>query len=81
MVIVIKILSNNIDFHKSPKVLKDIADKGCSIMFSPADSLDLNPIEHYWCKLKPYIRKTAHHFLDFFQAVYSGFQVVTILSS
>lgn len=75
------IVMDNINFHKSPKVLKAIADKGCSIMFLPTYSPDLNPIEHYWFKLKHHIRKTAHNFSDFFQAVCSGFQIVTSLSS
>ena len=41
------IVMDNINFHKSPKVFKAIADKGCSIMFLPTYSPDLNPIEHY----------------------------------
>ena len=38
------IVMDNINFHKSPKVIKAIADKFCSIMFLPTYSPDLNPI-------------------------------------
>ncbi|MHC0449112.1 MAG: IS630 family transposase, partial [Candidatus Lariskella arthropodorum] len=42
-------------------------------------SPDLNPIEHYWFKIKHAIRKVAHQFQDFLDAVYSVLQKVYTL--
>ncbi|WP_179947081.1 transposase, partial [Wolbachia endosymbiont of Bemisia tabaci] len=35
----------------------------------PTYSPDLNPIEHYWFKIKHNIRKISHMFTDFSDAV------------
>ena len=64
------IVMDNISFHKSKRVSDLITAKGCSIMFLPTYSPDLNPIEHQWYRIKHEIRKIAHLFTDFFDAVY-----------
>ncbi len=64
------VVMDNINFHKSTKVKTLIESVGCSILFLPTYSPDLNPIEHYWFKIKNEIRKTISNFEHFFDAVY-----------
>ena len=63
------VVMDNINFHKNPKVKELIESVGCSIMFLPIYSPDLNPIEHYWFKVKHQIRKVACQPRDFFETV------------
>lgn len=63
------VVMDNINFHKNPKVKELIESVGCSIMFLPTYSPDLNPIEHYWFKVKHQIRKVACQSQDFFEIV------------
>lgn len=53
MVVVI----DNASFHKSSKVKNLIESAGARLIFLPPYSPDLNPIEHYWHKIKTMIRK------------------------
>ncbi|WP_374956307.1 transposase [Orientia tsutsugamushi] len=46
-----------------------IESVGCSILFLPTYSSDLNPIEHYWFKIKNEIRKVTAQFKDISIAV------------
>lgn len=73
------VVLDNINFHKNPKVKELIESVGCSILFLPTYSPDLNPIEHYWFKVKHQIRKVACQFKDFFDAPYSVLQKVPTL--
>lgn len=73
------IVLDNINFHKNSKVEMLIKSVGCSILFLPTYSPDLNPIEHYWFKIKNEIRKTAKDFETFFDAVYYNLKKVTTL--
>lgn len=75
------VVLDNINFHKSAKVKILIESVGCSILFLPTYSPDLNPIEHYWFKIKNEIRKIASDFDKFFDAVYYGLKKVTTLLS
>lgn len=66
------VVMDNINFHKTARIKELIGSVGCSILFLPTYSPDLNPIEHYWFKIKHNIRKITHHFTDFYDAVYEG---------
>ena len=73
------VVMDNINFHKRDKIKELIESRGASILFLPTYSPDLNPIEHYWFKLKNYIRKIANNFTNFFDAVCFGLNKVTTL--
>lgn len=75
------VVMDNINFHKNSKVKELIESVGCSILFLPTYSPDLNPIEHYWFKIKNEIRKTVSDFETFWDAVYYSLKKVTTLLS
>lgn len=54
MVVVI----DNASFHKSTRIKNLIEGVGAKLIYLPPYSPDLNPIEHYWHKIKTTIRKT-----------------------
>ena len=51
------IVLDNASFHHSPTTLKLVEDAGFHLLFLPAYSPDLNPIEHFWATLKTRLRK------------------------
>jgi len=48
---------DNASIHKSPKTKLLLATKGCSLLFLPTYSPNLNPIEQEWAIIKALIRK------------------------
>lgn len=71
------VVMDNINFHKTSKVQALIESVSCSILFLPTYSPDLNPIEHYWFKIKNQVRKMAGDFDKFFDAVFYALKIVT----
>ncbi|KJV71214.1 DDE superendonuclease family protein [Orientia tsutsugamushi str. TA716] len=63
------VIMDNINFHKNTIIKVLIESVGCSILFLPMYSQDLNPIEHYWFKIKNEIRKVTPQFKDISIAV------------
>jgi transposase len=51
------VIIDNASFHKSSRIRNLIEQAGCLLIYLPPYSPDLNPIEHYWYKLKTMIRK------------------------
>lgn len=51
------IIGDNATFHQSVQIKALIESVGCQLVFLPPYSPDLNPIEHYWAKLKAQIRR------------------------
>jgi transposase len=46
------IVLDNARFHQSPTTARLVAQAGCRLMFLPAYSPGLNPIEHLWAAFK-----------------------------
>lgn len=53
------VLMDNLSSHKSAKVSQILAAKGCKVIFLPAYSPDLSPIELAFSKLKQYLRQVG----------------------
>lgn len=51
------VVMDNASFHKSDRIRKLIEGAECQLLYLPPYSPDLNPIEHYWHKIKTSIRK------------------------
>jgi transposase len=51
------VVMDNASFHKSPMVKKIIKQAKCKLLYLPAYSPDLNPIEKRWFPIKNSIRK------------------------
>lgn len=51
------VVMDNLSPHKNQSTLKMMAQAGVQVLFLPAYSPDLNPIEKMWSKLKAYLRK------------------------
>ena len=70
------IVLDNAAFHRKT-ILPDLAaQKNCSVLFLPAYSPDLNPIEKKWAWLKKRLRKILPDFDSFELAAQDCFQVV-----
>ena len=61
--------AQHVSFHKSPKVREYIENVGCFLLYLPAYSPDLNPIEHCWANFKNCLRKIIDEFTDFRDAI------------
>ncbi|PNW62787.1 UNVERIFIED_CONTAM: hypothetical protein BEN50_04335 [Euhalothece sp. KZN 001] len=69
------IVMDNAPFHKSRRIRELIENAGCELIFLPAYSPDLNPIEHWWHKVKTAIRKELSNLnFDVHQAATVAFQ-------
>src|SRR5689334_17335873 len=53
------VVMNNLSAHKVTGIAQAIAAAGASILYLPANSPDLNPIEQLYAKLKTLLRKAA----------------------
>lgn len=51
------VIIDNASFHKSEKIKNLMQAAGIKLIYLPPYSPDLNPIEHYWHKIKNSIRK------------------------
>jgi transposase len=50
------IVMDNASFHKSARTKELIEASGCFLLFLPPYSPDMNPIEHWWHKIKSILR-------------------------
>ena len=51
------VVLDNLSPHKSPQTLALIVNAGAQVLFLPAYSPDLNPIEKMWSKVKALLRR------------------------
>jgi transposase len=69
------VIMDNAAFHKSALTKELIESVGCRLLFQPAYSPDLNPIEKQWAVLKEKFKKHKHKFTTFNEAVDYAFVV------
>jgi transposase len=68
------VVMDNASFHKSPLIKEAIETAGCELLFLPAYSPDLNPIEQAWAWFKAWLRKMACPLLSLLTLVDVFFQ-------
>lgn len=71
------VLMDNASFHKATAIREAIEQAGCTLLFLPPYSPDLNKIEKFWARLKHHLRKTLHQFTDFWDAVDNAFKALS----
>ena len=72
------VVMDNLTPHKNKETLDLIEQAGAQVLFLPAYSPDLNPIEKMWSKIKQLLRSAeARTHPDLFQALTSALQKVT----
>jgi putative transposase len=68
------VIWDNASFHQSPEFKKLIESAGCTLIYLPTYSPDLNPIEKWWAKLKAWIRRLRKKAMTLKQALVLAFQ-------
>jgi transposase len=68
------VIWDNASFHQSPEFKKLIESAGCTLIYLPTYSPDLNPIEKWWAKLKAWIRRLRAKGMTLKQALVLVFQ-------
>jgi transposase len=72
------VVMDNLTPHKNQETLDLIGQAGAQVLFLPAYSPDLNPIEKMWSKIKQLLRSAeARTHPDLLQALTSALQKVT----
>lgn len=51
------VVMDNASFHKSLKTKELIESVGCKVIYLPAYSPDLNPIEKFWANMKKWVKR------------------------
>jgi transposase len=72
------VIMDNLSPHKSELTLSLIEATGAQVLFLPAYSPDLNPIEKMWSKVKAYLRSAeARTLTDLLQQIASALETIT----
>jgi len=72
------VIMDNLSPHKSTETLSLIQQLGAEVLFLPAYSPDLNPIEKMWSKLKEFLRSTeARSRPSRIEAIASALETIT----
>ncbi|KKB96246.1 hypothetical protein SZ25_00604 [Candidatus Arcanobacter lacustris] len=67
------VIWDNATFHKSKKTKELIESVGCRVIFLPAYSPDLNPIEKFWANMKRWIKNNITAFDKLYDALKAFF--------
>ena len=63
------IILDNASVHKDEELYDLVAQYDCELIYLPAYSPDLNPIEQFWANFKCNLRKVIKRFDDFLDAI------------
>jgi len=63
------VIMDNASIHKGEAIRAAIERAGCTLIYLPKYSPDLNSIEHCWANFKNYLRKIIKDFVDFRDAI------------
>jgi transposase len=69
------VIMDNASFHKSQRTKELIESVGCSIIFLPPYSPDLNPIEKFWANMKRWIKNVTSELGNIFDNLNSFFNL------
>jgi transposase len=61
------LIMDNASWHKTKKVKAFLKKHGIQFMYQPPYSPDLNPIEHYWAKMKKMMKKLENTMDNFYE--------------
>ena len=72
------VVMDNLSSHIGPSVREAIQARGCQLLFLPAYSPDLSPIEEAFSKLKAFLRRVgARTREDLYKALSQALEVIT----
>ncbi len=72
------VVMDNLSPHKNPATRSLLSQAGAEVVFLPAYSPDLNPIENMWSKVKNHLRSVeARTGPDLIQAIGSALKTIT----
>lgn len=72
------VIMDNLSIHQSVRLRQAIQAKGCQLLFLPAYSPDLSPIEEAFCKLKTSLRRVgARTHEALFEAIAAALLTIT----
>ena len=63
------VIMDNASFHKSQHTRELIESKGCTLLYLPPYSPDLNPIEKIWGSMKKVYRNHKHKHKDVYELI------------
>jgi transposase len=63
------VIMDNAKFHKDKRTRELIEGAKCELLYLPAYSPDLNPIERYWSKLKRWLKENREKFSQMLDAL------------
>jgi transposase len=69
------VIMDNATFHKTERTKKLIEEAGCQLVYLPAYSPDLNPIEKYWANMKRWLRDNRVKFNRLLDAINQFFLI------
>ncbi|MDR1390856.1 MAG: transposase [Holosporales bacterium] len=67
---------DNTKFHRKKELETLAKEAECSILFLPAYSPDLNPIEQFWSWVKRKVREVLHNYASLDEAIQASFQLI-----